>query len=43
MNIDLHKISIRKVIDGYRDSAEEGVVASLEDVFVVHPNWQIVE
>jgi len=27
MKIDLHKISIRKVIIGYKDSAEEGVVA----------------
>ncbi|MBU1420965.1 DUF262 domain-containing protein [Patescibacteria group bacterium] len=26
MKIDLHKISIRKVIAGYKDSAEEGVV-----------------
>src|SRR5487761_2394239 len=27
MKIDLHRIQIRKVIDGYKDSAEEGVVA----------------
>jgi len=27
MKIDLHKITIRKVIDGYKDSAEEGVSA----------------
>ena len=27
MKIDLHKITIRKVIVGYKDSAEEGVVA----------------
>ena len=27
MKIDLHKIKIREVIDGYKDSAEEGVVA----------------
>lgn len=27
MKIDLHKISIRDVIEGYQDSAEEGVVA----------------
>ena len=27
MKIDLHKIKIRKVIGGYKDSAEEGVVA----------------
>jgi hypothetical protein len=27
MKIDLHKIKIRKVIAGYKDSAEEGVVA----------------
>ena len=27
MRIDLHKITIRKVIVGYKDSAEEGVVA----------------
>jgi len=27
MKIDLHKIKIRKVITGYKDSAEEGVVA----------------
>ena len=27
MKIDLHKISIRKVVVGYKDSAEEGVVA----------------
>jgi len=27
MNIDLHKIPVREVIAGYKDSAEEGVVA----------------
>jgi hypothetical protein len=27
MKIDLHKITVRKVIGGYKDSAEEGVVA----------------
>ena len=27
MKIDLHKIKIRKVVDGYKDSREEGVVA----------------
>ena len=27
MKIDLHKISVREVFDGYKDSAEEGVVA----------------
>ena len=27
MKIELHKISVRKVIAGYKDSAEEGVVA----------------
>jgi hypothetical protein len=27
MKIDLHKISVRKVVDGYKDSNEEGVVA----------------
>ena len=27
MKIDLHKITIREVIVGYKDSAEEGVVA----------------
>jgi len=27
MKIDLHKIKVRNVIDGYRDSREEGVVA----------------
>lgn len=27
MKIDLHRIPVRKVIDGYKDSAEEGVVA----------------
>ena len=27
MKIDLHKISVRKVFDGYKDSAEEGVEA----------------
>lgn len=27
MKIELHKISVRKVITGYKDSAEEGVVA----------------
>ncbi|HBK33406.1 TPA: HNH endonuclease [Candidatus Uhrbacteria bacterium] len=27
MKIDLHRIKIREVIDGYKDSAEEGVVA----------------
>jgi len=27
MKIDLHKIKVRKVVDGYKDSREEGVVA----------------
>ena len=27
MKIELHKISVRKVIAGYKDSAEEGVMA----------------
>ena len=27
MKIDLHKIKIRKIIDGYKDSHEEGVIA----------------
>ena len=27
MKIELHKISVRKVVVGYKDSAEEGVVA----------------
>ncbi|MBI5729058.1 MAG: HNH endonuclease, partial [Candidatus Magasanikbacteria bacterium] len=27
MKIDLHRISVRKVFDGYKDSDEEGVVA----------------
>ncbi len=27
MKIELQKIPIREVIDGYKDSAEEGVVA----------------
>jgi len=27
MQIDLHKIKIREVVNGYKDSAEEGVVA----------------
>ena len=27
MKIELHEISIRKVIEGYKDNAEEGVVA----------------
>ena len=27
MKIELHKIQVRKVIDGYKDSAEEGVIA----------------
>jgi len=27
MKIDLHKIKVRHVVDGYKDSAEEGVVA----------------
>ena len=27
MKIDLHKIPVREVITGYKDSAEEGVVA----------------
>ena len=27
MKIDLHKIPVREVIAGYKDSAEEGVVA----------------
>ncbi len=27
MKIELHKILVRKVIAGYRDSAEEGVTA----------------
>ena len=27
MKIDLHKIKVRKVVDGYKDSREEGVVS----------------
>lgn len=27
MNIDLHRIKVREVVDGYKDSAEEGVIA----------------
>ena len=39
MNIDLHKITIRKVIAGYKDSAEEGVVA-YEGKLDVRPKYQ---
>ena len=27
MKIELHRISVREVIAGYKDSAEEGVIA----------------
>ncbi len=39
MKIDLHKITIRKVIAGYKDSAEEGVVA-YGDKLDIRPKYQ---
>ncbi|MBU2415719.1 DUF262 domain-containing protein [Patescibacteria group bacterium] len=39
MKIELHKISIRKVIAGYKDSAEEGVVA-YNDKLDIRPKYQ---
>ena len=39
MKIDLHKIKIRKVIAGYKDSAEEGVVA-YDDKLDIRPKYQ---
>lgn len=37
MKIDLHKIKIRKVVDGYKDSREEGVVAYGGNHFLHRP------
>ena len=39
MKIDLHKISIRKVTVGYKDSAEEGVVA-YDSKLDIRPKYQ---
>jgi len=39
MKIDLHRISIRDVINGYKDSAEEGVVA-YEGKLDIRPKYQ---
>ncbi|MCL5675546.1 MAG: DUF262 domain-containing protein [Patescibacteria group bacterium] len=39
MKIDLHKISIREVIAGYKDSAEEGVVA-YDGKLDIRPKYQ---
>ncbi len=39
MKIDLHKIKIRKVITGYKDSAEEGVVA-YDGKLDIRPKYQ---
>jgi hypothetical protein len=39
MKIELHKISIRKVIAGYKDSAEEGVVA-YDGKLDIRPKYQ---
>ena len=39
MKIDLHKISVRKVFDGYKDSAEEGVVA-YDGKLDIRPKYQ---
>ena len=39
MKIDLHKITIRKVIVGYKDSAEEGVVA-YDGKLDIRPKYQ---
>ncbi len=39
MNIDLQKITIRKVIAGYKDSAEEGVVA-YDGKLDIRPKYQ---
>ena len=39
MKIDLHKITIRKVIAGFKDSAEEGVTA-YDDKLNIRPKYQ---
>jgi len=39
MKIDLHKIKIRKVVDGYKDSREEGVVA-YDGKLDIRPKYQ---
>lgn len=39
MKIDLHKISVREVTKGYKDSAEEGVVA-YESKLDIRPKYQ---
>lgn len=39
MKIDLHKIPVRKVIAGYKDSAEEGVIA-FEGKLDIRPKYQ---
>lgn len=39
MKIDLHKISIRKVVAGYKDSAEEGVTA-YDEKLDIRPKYQ---
>lgn len=39
MKIDLHKIKVRKVVDGYKDSREEGVVA-YDGKLDIRPKYQ---
>jgi uncharacterized protein with ParB-like and HNH nuclease domain len=39
MKIDLHKIPVRKVINGYKDSAEEGVIA-YDGKLDIRPKYQ---
>jgi hypothetical protein len=39
MKIDLHRIPIREVVAGYKDSAEEGVVA-FDDKLDIRPKYQ---
>ena len=39
MKIELHKISVRKVIAGYKDSDEEGVVA-YDGKLDIRPKYQ---
>ena len=39
MKIELHKIKIRRVIAGYKDSAEEGVVA-YDGKLDIRPKYQ---
>ena len=39
MKIDLHKIKIREVVNGYKDSQELGVVA-YDDKLNIRPKYQ---